>query len=308
MDLRLFQPQDDPAVQAELLSAVNLVEVEVHSFCNRKCWMCPNSFLDRRHTPRFLPEPAYLRVMADLAALDWHGQVSFGRYNEPFSNAVFYPRLRQARESLPKAKLRTNSNGDFATPDRLELAHRCGLDEVHFQLYFGKSEEFSRPAAEAKLAQFAKRLPLAWSGPRDYRFGLVWLARHNGLAVRAVARDFHATGTNRCGLDVRGEYVRTALCVEPCLRIYIDYTGDVMPCCNLRHDFPGHAPYVLGRIDDKPGTLASIFCSEKAAKFRLGLMNHKPKTGPCATCYFGRVPEYWDVQNTLRELKQFGLS
>ena len=308
MDLRLFQPQDDPAAQAELLSAVKLVEVEVHSFCNRKCWMCPNSVIDRRHTPEFLPEAVYLRVMADLAELDWRGEVSFGRYNEPFSNAVFYPRLRQAREALPKAKLRTNSNGDFLTPDRLELAHRCGLDEVHIQLYFGRDEQFTRTAAEAKLDQLAKRLPLAWNGPRQAPDVFVWHANHNGLAVRAVARNFRATGTNRCGLDVHGPYVRKALCVEPCLRIYIDYTGDAMPCCNLRHDFPAHGPYILGRLDDKPGSLARIFCSAKAAKFRLSLMNHKPKTGPCADCYFGRVPEYWDVQHTLREIKKFGLS
>ncbi|GAF85288.1 unnamed protein product, partial [marine sediment metagenome] len=138
MDLRLFQPQDDPAVQAEILMGVQLVEVEVHSYCNRRCWMCPNHIIDRRFTPRFLPEAVYLRVMADLAEVGWRGQVSFGRYNEPFSNGIFYPRLRQARAALPKAKLRTNSNGDFITPDRLECARQCGLDEVHIQLYLGR--------------------------------------------------------------------------------------------------------------------------------------------------------------------------
>ena len=26
---------------------LKLIEIEVFSFCNRKCWYCPNSYIDR---------------------------------------------------------------------------------------------------------------------------------------------------------------------------------------------------------------------------------------------------------------------
>ena len=38
-----------------------MVEVEVHSYCNRVCWFCPNSFIDRKTKTYYLNENLYLK-------------------------------------------------------------------------------------------------------------------------------------------------------------------------------------------------------------------------------------------------------
>ena len=32
------------------------IEIEIFSYCNRKCWFCPNSFVDRRSENLIMPE------------------------------------------------------------------------------------------------------------------------------------------------------------------------------------------------------------------------------------------------------------
>ena len=71
---------------------------------------------------------------------------------------------------------------------------------------------------------------------------------------------------NRGGaLDIP-QKLRTEPCFEPMYFVGIDYTGDVMPCCNLRHDVEEHKQYILGNLKDN--TLEEILNSNKAIKFR----------------------------------------
>ena len=45
----LFSERTDLEEVKRLFSNhVRSVEIENHSFCNRTCWFCPNSFIDRR--------------------------------------------------------------------------------------------------------------------------------------------------------------------------------------------------------------------------------------------------------------------
>ena len=41
-----------------------LIEIEVHSFCNRSCPWCPNSIKNRGLN--FMPESMYLNLLKDL--------------------------------------------------------------------------------------------------------------------------------------------------------------------------------------------------------------------------------------------------
>ena len=71
---------------------------------------------------------------------------------------------------------------------------------------------------------------------------------------------------NRGGaLDIK-QKERDFPCYEPKHFVGIDYTGDVMPCCNLRHDVEEHKPYILGNIKDN--SLEEILISKKALMFR----------------------------------------
>jgi radical SAM protein with 4Fe4S-binding SPASM domain len=64
--------------------------------------------------------------------------------------------------------------------------------------------------------------------------------------------------------------------------MFIDWTGDVMPCCNLRSDIDSHKSYILGNI--KNSSLQNIFFSPLANKLRQHLVNFSEKRGPCRRC------------------------
>ena len=42
--------------------SLKFIEIEIFSYCNRKCWFCPNSFVDRISHNHLMPEEKYLEI------------------------------------------------------------------------------------------------------------------------------------------------------------------------------------------------------------------------------------------------------
>lgn len=206
-----------------MIEQLRLVEVEIHSYCNRSCSWCPNSYIDRK-TKQELPEEVFLKLMDELAEAGYDQFISFSRYNEPLSDqALLRKRVLQAKERLPNATMVCNTNGDYYfSQDYL------GIDQLTVMLYDGGTESI----AEDGHIRFMK-------------LGDV---------------------NNRGGALTLDSKKRTNPCYEPKFFVGIDYDGSVMPCCNLRHDVPEHAKYVLGNISSQP--LEKILNGSKAKLFR----------------------------------------
>lgn len=49
---------------------VDQVEIENHNFCNRICWFCPNSFIDRRSQIRLMKNSVFKKIIDALAEID----------------------------------------------------------------------------------------------------------------------------------------------------------------------------------------------------------------------------------------------
>ena len=97
---------DSRQAAALFKASVRLIEIEIHSYCNRTCDFCPNSFLDRRSHKTVLDPALYSKIMDDLASIDYRGVITYSRYNEPTSDRpLFIERLREARAKLPNAQL-----------------------------------------------------------------------------------------------------------------------------------------------------------------------------------------------------------
>jgi MoaA/NifB/PqqE/SkfB family radical SAM enzyme len=80
-----------------MIKNVRLIEIEIHSYCNRTCWFCPNSFLDRKHKIE-MKEWVYLKILQELKDMKYKEVISFSRYNEPLSDMnLFVKRLKQAK-------------------------------------------------------------------------------------------------------------------------------------------------------------------------------------------------------------------
>lgn len=268
---------------------VRLVEVEPHSYCNRTCWFCPNSTIDRRATVKFLEEDSYLSLLNDLSLIDYDGMIAFARYAEPFANEVFYQRLAQARKILPNALLHTNTNADYLNNESLVRAYESGLRSINIQVYLNDSELFTLENIQKHADKIAKRLSnveinLKNVGKSQIDFQCTYM----DMSVKMYARDFTHNGVDRSDIKVHAQSsIRLSPCTFPFHDVVIDYNGNVVPCCNMRSDYEKHAPFIVGNI--KNNSIYDIFFSQKMVSFRKGVFSYSEKKYPCTTCNFNEV-------------------
>lgn len=230
-----------------------MFEIEIHSYCNRTCEWCPNSFIDRRSETVFLDETLYLKALSELGS-DYDGVISYSRYNEPTSKKeLFKKRIAQARELCPNAKLVTNTNGDYLNP---EYINELDIDEITIMDYDNKGLEWCIARLESWNAEvYSKDDTHAYATLNGKKIGYSseW-SLHNSICDRGGS------------LEDFSLQERTEPCFEPTYFIGVDYNGNVTPCCNVRSDNPIHEDYILGNI--KHQSIDEIYNSDKAVRFR----------------------------------------
>ena len=271
------------------------IEIEVFSYCNRKCWFCPNSFIDRHSKNSYMKEDDYLFVLEQLASIDYDKKISYSRYNEPLSDQIILTRIKQARERLPKALLHTNTNGDYVTKKYIDELYDAGLRSLNIQVYMAEKEEFTEECVLEKMNKKISELQLPARFVHSNEFSddewIEAILEYKDMAIRIYARDFHKNGCNRGETLGLGGVIRKSACHVPFYHIYVDYNGNVVPCCNIRSDYEKHADLVLGNIREE--TLFGIYGGEKAARWRKNIFTYDGnKMYPCASCSFGLLNEY----------------
>ena len=122
---------------------MRIIEIELASFCNRKCWFCPNSFIDRKSQSIELPDATYLKLINNLAEIDYDKLLNFHRFNEPLANKdLILKRVKQARSALPRAKLGIYTNGDYLDRAYLDALRDAGVTLIVMSYYFEKNKQF----------------------------------------------------------------------------------------------------------------------------------------------------------------------
>ena len=266
---------------------VGTVEIEVHSYCNRVCWFCPNAYIDRRSVTKYMDPAEYSALLKGLSSIGYNGQIAYSRYNEPFGDPVFLDRVAEAREILPDARLITNTNGDYLNGKVLNAAVEAGLSAINIQIYLPRDRETDRGQVEIYKQKLLKRLPaIRFDVLQDRPDWLDLGGSYRGIALKIRWRNFSENGTNRGDIEVRGEYQRISPCMVPMSNVYVDYSGAVMVCCNLRSDHEGHEDAILGSLTKDPDEVFRIFGSQAAIRWRDGLFNFEPKEGLCQDCAY----------------------
>ncbi len=274
------------------LKKLRMVEIEIFSYCNRKCWFCPNSFIDRHSQNNIMPEELYINVLKDLASIDYAGIISYSRYNEPLSNRdIFIERVKQARKILPNAKLHTNTNGDFITRELLDEIYDAGLRSLNIQCYLREDEIFDTNNIKARIQKMSEKLNLKYTQIKstpDY-YGVAF--DYKDMSLSMYARNFKITGNNRGGsLKTISKITRKSPCYIPFTDIYIDYNGSVMPCCNLRSDLASHKNFIMGNVSSE--SIIRIFNNNKYKNLRKKLNKNKIEIYPCNECNFAQEYKY----------------
>ena len=272
---------------------LKLIEIETFSFCNRKCWFCPNSFIDRISTNVVMNEETYLDLLNQLAEINYDGELTYSRYNEPLAKKdIIIKRIKQAREKLPKAVLRTNTNGDYINRQYIEDLVEAGLNQLWIQQYLANHQRYDHEKMRQRAERKIKKLGLPAKIITDIpECKLEYDLSYKGMTIHIRSRNFELDGSSRGDtVPIAENYTRTQRCMQVFNNMYIDYNGQVMICCALRSDVPGQESGIMGNIKD--GKLWDIFSNDKYHPWRNHHEKDGPKKGFCKSCRDSVKPTY----------------
>ena len=294
IDKRQFDKNIDIETAKELFKqSMKIVEIEPFSYCNRKCWFCPNSAIDRRSENHIMPEDLFLKVLRELQQINYDKVITLTRYNEPLSNDLIYTRIGQIRQILPNAFININTNGDYVNANTAKNLYNAGLDRIEVQIYAKEKEEnFDVAFSINKIKKLAKLMNLYFEEEEikiiPEKEVSLEIKYKNSLLISFIGVNMKNNLLNRGGyLDKYFENNSLKERIEPCyasfINFVIDYNGNVMPCCNLRSDIEGHKKFVLGNITQN--TIYEIFTFEKNINFKKDFLNYGQKVQECKNCY-----------------------
>lgn len=238
-----------------------------------------------------MDENLYLRILSELAEIDYRGTITYSRYNEPLADRIILERIRQARRLLPHARLSTHTNGDYLTRPYLDELRDAGLNRMFIMTYLGNNDQFddrkvlSRLTSKAVDLGLRAEFTLANAGVR-YNATLAY----EGMDVQIEARNYAEVGTDRGKLIQLAPYKRTAWCPVVFDAFYIDWDGSVVPCCNIRSDAPEHQKYVVADLSSGISVFEA-WASGDLVGWRRSLFNFDEKKPPCDSCRYAVLPE-----------------
>jgi len=269
---------------------VELVYIEPHSQCNRKCWFCPNSKIDRHSRLDMMENDIFIKVVTELAEIDYDGDLSFSLYNEPLMDKDICSKIKIAREMLPNAMIHFNTNGDFLTNEILCKLEKAGLDRILISHYIDSNinNSWTYDKAFNSIIKTSNTLglpqPSFWTSINDFlcaatvELGNLNIIHHT-FNMRKFACD--RGGTLSENIELTKIEKRTKFCCVPYFSFIINYKGTVLPCANFHPESIEHQKLIVG--DVKNESIFNIFAGEKFTEFRKKLIMDI-NTPPCNSC------------------------
>lgn len=266
---------------------LSVVEIETHAFCNRACSFCPNSQVNRFDKSQIMPEHIFKKIIDELSLLGYRGIIQLHRYNEPLASELIFDRINYARKKIPYASIGFHSNGDYLTKEKLTLLEESGLDFIMVTLYinFDLDKKMQYEIAKKQCEDFIRKHDLEVKQVDSEGSLIRYLIPMKRMRVHVFVPDIEHQLVDRGGvIKSFSNGARISPCESPFRKLLIDWTGDVLPCCNLRGDIKLHQPYILGNL--KEFTLQEIFYRDIINKLRTHLADFNEKQGACQTCQF----------------------
>lgn len=295
LDSRLFEDLRDspPEIKRALFrDCVTLVEIETHAKCNRVCAFCPNALQDRRQDTRRTGASLLRRVFEELGSIDYRRQIKVARYSEPLADFDYLcEQLTVARTLVPHAELAVVTNTDYLTRARLDTLRDLGLNRLYMSLYLRNREAWTPELAHKYIRDTSHRLGLRSVDLRTTKESVECSYEYAGVALFCACRNFDTYGTDRGAVITR--YMtkqRRSPCREPFETFVIDYTGAVMPCCNLRSDMAAQKDFSVGSLESPGASIFDIYAGGLAA-WRASMVGFGEKKHPCTTCLHRVAPD-----------------
>ena len=127
------------------------------TFCNRVCWFCPNSFIDRRSRLRLMSAPVFHRIIADLRVDRLRWCVDMVTLSRGDGGRLHLRTRALLRAALPKASLVMVSNSDYLKARKPERARACRGRPAHARPLSARWQRTRPDAVAAGLRKFRRR-------------------------------------------------------------------------------------------------------------------------------------------------------
>ena len=262
------------------------IDLELFSYCNRRCLYCPNAFIDRISTNNYLPGNIYQMILRDLVEINFSRKITLNFYNEPLADPITPRTCQELRELLPASFLRLNTNGDYLGKSSLAGMRDAGLNHLMISLHVSKTVDWDDEKVKFRAEQIYDRIGIR---PDEVKFipGRQYHAAipFDRMRVEVVQGNYSEYGFNIGGLmkHIPAPSERTSPCDEPFRSMTITYNGGLTACCRIRADAPDHQPYVLGNLADYE-SIFEAWANEHHAAWRKHLVGFNPKAAPCNSC------------------------
>jgi radical SAM protein with 4Fe4S-binding SPASM domain len=217
------------------------VEMEINSTCNRSCWYCPDSFA--RRPVGYMSDGLFRKIIAELAEMDFDGNVSYHFYGEPLLDKRLLAFVEWTASCIPKCWPVIYSNGDFLTLDLF----RQFIQRGRASFFITQHDDLMPPHLQQIFDQATEEEK-------------THIAVHFGKDI---------CSTNRSGLIAARKLLRGPLpmpCDWPLATMVITMNGNVVPCCNDYFETE-----VVGNV--ATNSLREVWCSESFERFRRALSN-----------------------------------
>lgn len=232
----------------------SVVFIETITACNRRCSYCPNSKFDRgliKNTKK-LETKLFYKIIDELSEIRWVGEIQPHSYGEPLLDERLPDLVKYARDKLPKAYIAIYTNGDFLSVDLYKKLVLAGASYFYITKHPGK-----------EVVNVKEVL--------DYRKEH---GQDNVFITYAPLKNI----TSRGGLvELDSPNIITRECTHTPKTIGIDYTGNVLLCCD---DYFGSVK--LGNIKDE--TLMTIWKKPYYKQLRNELRKGIFKLELCKRC------------------------
>jgi hypothetical protein len=287
-------------------SSVHFVELETFSYCNRKCWFCANSFIDRKTANIYLSEAVFAKILRDLAAIGYAGTVNLSNYNEPLSDRAIVGHIARVRDAAPAATISVYSNGDYVNAGYLAELRDAGLDEIYLSIHTGDREDLNDAKVERRIASLGRKIGAEVEFSKRQP-GVQYRARvkYPGMRIQMYEPNMRTLGSNMGELipGLQEDYRRTSPCLEPFTHFTVNYNGQVVPCCRIRSDAAEHESYVICDLHEVD-TIFDAYAHARLVGWRRSLASFGDKASPCGTCDNAVIRETWTARRRFKAIKK----
>ena len=243
----------------EIFPIFQTIEIETINRCNGTCSFCP---INRKIDPRpykLMDEFLFYSIIEQLKDLNYEGYLGLYSNNEPLLDKRIISFLKQAKESLPNAKLYLFTNGSLLT---LELFKQLMIyiDWITIDNY---NDNLVLNEPIKKIYEYARKLPYS-----EQKKVHIYLRKENEILLNRGGQAKNRT-TQNCKMK--------SACLYPFEQVIIRPDGKLSLCCND----------ALGKItmgDLTNDLLIDIWRSNEYRELRKTMLLNRAKCNLCKYC------------------------